>query len=246
MRRVLFACCGITVYSYPAMLYVGVLAGTFAGAFAAQSRGLDPDRFALATVILLVPALAGSRLLFVLMNWPVYAHEPARIWRRSEGGMAMYGGLVLAVPLSVPVLRLLDLPFASFWDAQMFTILIGMMLTRVGCLLNGCCGGRTTTAWYGLDLPDHHGVRRRRIPTQLLEMGWAAVLLSGIALAWHRVPFPGAIFCAAVLLYGIGRYFLETLREDAAPADRPVLRALSLALAAAAFVALVVVSVQSR
>src|SRR6266540_3563503 len=124
MRRILFTCCGITVYSYPAMLYLGMLTGVFTGAFVAQASGLNADRFALATVILLVPALVGARLLFVLMNWPVYAHEPARIWRRSEGGMAMYGGLVLAVPLSLPLLRLFDLPFAPFWDAQMFTILV--------------------------------------------------------------------------------------------------------------------------
>jgi prolipoprotein diacylglyceryl transferase len=239
MRRILFSCFGIAVYSYPAMLYLGLVTGTLAGAYVAHSSGLDANRFALAMVLLLIPALAGSRLLFVLMRWDVYAREPLRIWRRSEGGMAMYGGLLLAVPLSILLVPALGLRFGLFWDAATFTILIGMIFTRVGCLLNGCCSGRPTAAWFGLDLPDHRGVRLRRIPTQLLEMGWAAILLAGISLARGRVPFAGAIFCSAVIAYGAGRYFLETLRDDRTSPDRPVLRTLSLVLAASAFVAFV-------
>src|ERR1700676_779817 len=171
MRRILFSCCGLTVYSYPAMLYLGLVTGTLAGAYVAQSAGLDPNRFALAMMLLLIPALIGARLLFVLMHWDVYARDPRRIWRRSEGGMAMYGGLLLAVPISALLIPTLGLPFGLFWDAATFTILIGMIFTRIGCLLNGCCSGRPTAAWFGLDLPDYHGIWQRRIPTQLLEMG---------------------------------------------------------------------------
>jgi phosphatidylglycerol:prolipoprotein diacylglycerol transferase len=238
MRRILFSCCGLIVYSYPAMLYLGLVTGTLAGAYVAQSAGLDANRFGLAMMLLLIPALIGSRLLFVLMRWDVYAREPRRIWRRSEGGMAMYGGLLLAVPLSTLLIPALGLPFGLFWDTATITILIGMIFTRVGCLLNGCCSGRPTAAWFGLNLPDHRGVWQRRIPTQLLEMGWAAILLAAVLVARGRALFPGAIFCSAVIAYGAGRYFLETLRDDRSP-DRPVLRALSLALAAGAFAAFV-------
>jgi Prolipoprotein diacylglyceryl transferase/Concanavalin A-like lectin/glucanases superfamily len=81
----------------------------------------------------------------------------SRIWRRSEGGMAMYGGLIVTVPLSFPLLRAMQLPFGEFWDAATVTILLGMVFTRIGCLLNGCCAGRPTSAWLGLNLPDHRG-----------------------------------------------------------------------------------------
>jgi phosphatidylglycerol---prolipoprotein diacylglyceryl transferase len=104
MRKILFTWRGHPVYSYPAMLYVGMLAGTFAGAFVARGFGLNADSFAVAAVILLVPALVGARLYFVLTRWGVYRREPRRIWPRSEGGMAMHGGLILAVPLSLPLL----------------------------------------------------------------------------------------------------------------------------------------------
>jgi prolipoprotein diacylglyceryltransferase len=65
MRRILFSWHGFNVYSYPAMLYLGMIAGVFSGAQLARSAGMEPDRFAIATVLLAVPALVGSRLLFV-------------------------------------------------------------------------------------------------------------------------------------------------------------------------------------
>src|ERR1700754_4128027 len=177
MRRILFSWRGFNIYSYPAMLYVGLLAGVFAGAWVAQRSGMSADRFAIAITVLLIPALAGSRLYFVLTRWDVYRHDPARIWRRTEGGMAMYGAFILAVPLSIPLLRLLGLPFGAFWDAAALTILLGMAFTRIGCFLNGCCGGRPSEAWFALSLPDHHGNWRRRIPTQLIEVVAATALI---------------------------------------------------------------------
>src|SRR5438105_1948993 len=127
MRRILFSWNGFNVYSYPAMLYLGLVAGVFAGAHVAQLAGMSADRFAVATVILLIPALVGSRLYFVLIHWDLYRHDMRHIWRRADGGMAMYGGLILAVPLSIPLLRVMSLPFGSFWDATTFTILLGMV-----------------------------------------------------------------------------------------------------------------------
>jgi phosphatidylglycerol:prolipoprotein diacylglycerol transferase len=239
MRRILFSWHGLNIYSYPAMLYVGLLAGVFVGAYVAQSSGMSADRFAIAITILLIPALAGSRLYFVLTRWELYRHDPARIWRRTEGGMAMYGGFILAVPLSIPLLRLLGLPFAGFWDAAALTILLGMAFTRIGCFLNGCCGGRPSDAWFALILPDHHGIWQRRIPTQLMEMAFA-LLLFGAALALRNVvPFPGAIFCLVLAGYGLGRWVLESLREDeTAGLDKTTMQATSILLVIAALIGL--------
>jgi phosphatidylglycerol:prolipoprotein diacylglycerol transferase len=239
MRRILFSWRGFNIYSYPAMLYVGLLAGVFAGAWAAQRSGMSADRFVIAVTLLLIPALAGSRLYFVLTRWDLYRHDPARIWRRTEGGMSMYGGFILAVPLSIPLLRLLGLPFAGFWDAAALTILLGMAFTRIGCFLNGCCGGRPSDAWFALSLPDHHGIWRRRIPTQLMEMAFALVLFSA-ALALRGVaPFPGAIFCMVLAGYAAGRWVLESLRDDETGGwDKMTMQATSALLVLAALIGL--------
>lgn len=214
-RRYLLRWRGVDVPSYTAMLYLGCVAGVFAGAAVATSTGIDGSRFVLAAIILLIPAFAGARLWYVFEHWGVYRHEPERIWSRSEGGSALYGGLVLSLAVSVPLLAMLEVPFWTFWDAASFTMLIGLVFTRAGCLMNGCCAGRPTSGRLGLCLPDHHGVWERRIPTPLLEAGWATLVLVGATLLRVGEPFTGAVLLAVLVAYGAGRLLLEPTRASA-------------------------------
>jgi phosphatidylglycerol---prolipoprotein diacylglyceryl transferase len=236
MHRILISRRGWNLYSYPTMLYVGMVCGIFVAAWIARLSGLDPDHFVLASMILTVPSLIGARLFFVASHWDFYRSDPLRIWRRAEGGMAMYGGLLADVPLSIPLLYLMNLSFAKFWDAATFAILIGMIFTRFGCLLNGCCSGRVSASWLALNLPDHRGIRLRRVPTQLLEAAWALVLLTAAFLLRGREPFNGAIFCSTLLAYGIGRTFLQKLRDDETVSDTGIIQLTSVVLALAGLI----------
>jgi prolipoprotein diacylglyceryltransferase len=182
------------LHSYPCLLYLGSVAGTFAAAAAA------PDKLAVAvafaTTVLIVPALVGSRLLYVLTHLDAYRGRWGLAARRSAGGGAMYGGLVLALPLSVPLLRVLNVPFGTYWDAAVFALLVGTIFTRVGCLLNGCCRGT------------------RRIPTSVLEAALACVLLAGAFALHGRVSVEGALFLGALAAYAIGRLALDFTRAE--------------------------------
>jgi phosphatidylglycerol---prolipoprotein diacylglyceryl transferase len=240
MRRVMFRWRGVTIWSYPAMLYVGLVAGVVAGNLAAHRIGIDAFRVYVATLLLLVPALAGARLLYVASHWSTFRGRADRIWSRREGGAAQYGGLLVILPLSLPLLAALRLPIGAFWDVAAFTILVGMIFTRVGCLLNGCCAGRPVRRW-GVYLPNHLGVWKRRVPTQCLEAAWAAVLLVGAVAAWRRLPFPGALFLLVAGGYATGRLVLESAREhDPGAATFTVQHAISLLIATVSFVTLTI------
>ena len=212
MRPVLFTWRGHRIWSYPALLYVGLVSGVVVGNVAANLRGLDGVRVYAATLVLLLPALVGARLAYVAGHWSLFRAEPRDIWRHSVGGQAMYGGL-LAVPVSVPLLAAMGIPFWSFWDVATFTMLTGMVFTRVGCLLNGCCMGRPTEGRFGLMLRDRAGRVRRRIPSQVLEAAMGALVLAGVsAIPVHARP--GTVFLAALAGYPLGRLLLQGTRED--------------------------------
>jgi prolipoprotein diacylglyceryltransferase len=213
MRRILFRWRGITVWSYPAMLYVGLVVGVFAGNAAAHASGLDPFRTFVASIILFIPALIGARLLFVASHWDIYRADLPRIWDRSDGGQAMYGGLPSALLVSVPLLAALRLPFGAFWDIGAITILTGMIFTRFGCLLNGCCAGRPSDKWFSVYLPNARGVWQKRVPTQYLEAAWATVLLVSAIGLWHSMPFRGGLLVFVTAGYCSGRLVLESMRE---------------------------------
>jgi phosphatidylglycerol:prolipoprotein diacylglycerol transferase len=209
---VLFKLSGRRVHSYPALLYIGLLMGTLAGCAVAPARGLASERFTVAELVLLVPALVGARLWFVAAHWQVYRPEPRRILRHSEGGMALYGGLLLAVACSALVLPMLGVGFGGFWDAATFTMLVGMVFVRLGCLLTGCCAGRPCWSRLALRLPDDRGRWQRRYPTQLLEAALAIALLAAAVGLLASGPALGIIFVFGLGGYGMGRFLLEPLR----------------------------------
>lgn len=196
------------------MLYVGLVFGVAAGNIAAHAAGLNAFRVYVATLLLIPPSLVGARLLHVFTHWDLYRNDRKRIWNRNAGGQAQYGGLVVMVPLSFPLLAVLDIPLGGFWDVSSFTILVGMIFTRVGCLLNGCCAGRPSGI-FGVHLPNARGIWEKRIPTQILEALWATILLVAATLVWQFLPFPGALFLFVVAGYAVGRLLLESARERA-------------------------------
>ena len=195
------------------MLYIGLVLGVFAGNIAAHAAGMDAARVYVATVILMVPALAGARLLYVAAEWNFYRRHLRRIWDRSDGGYIMYGGLPAALLISIPLLRVLHVSIAGFWDIAIFTILVGMFFTRIGCLLHGCCGGRAWNGCFSLRLPDRNGIWEHRVPTQLLEAAWAAALVViGVSLR-SSMPFRGALFLVLSFGYSVGRLLMEFARD---------------------------------
>lgn len=205
---------GIKIYSYPMMLYLGLVFGTVAGNFAANINHLDTYRIFVATLILTVPMLIGARMLYVMMHWRIYRKARHRIWARSEGGGILYGGLIFLLLSSVPILYLLQIPHGEFWDIATITILVAMIFTKIGCQLNGCCAGRVVKGFPGVYLPNHAGSWHIRLPSQILEAGWAAILLTGAIFTWNRLPFSGALFLMALAGYGLARFLLEYTREE--------------------------------
>jgi phosphatidylglycerol:prolipoprotein diacylglycerol transferase len=194
------------------MLYVGIVCGILYGHDVASRAGLDAFKVWLATLVLLTLALLGARLLFVFTHWSRYRQDLGRIFHRQEGGAAQYGGLLAAVPVSWPLLRYLDIPFGDFWDVAVQTILVGMIFTRVGCLLNGCCAGRPSKV-FGVYLPNYLGVWQRRVPTQILEGVFAGILLVVARVTGPALPFSGAVFMLVSGSYASGRLPLESTRE---------------------------------
>ena len=199
------------------MLYVGFVLGVIYGA---HESGLNYTRFSASSLVLLVPALIGGRIWY-LIGHPKLVAGRAGIALAQDVGAGLYGGLVLSFIVSWPELRLTGLEFWRFWDGAAVVLLVGMMVTRIGCLMTGCCAGRETHGPFGMWLPDHVGEWNRRYPTQLLEAGWSAAIL-GVG-TWIYTPSepPGALFLGAAAAYGFGRLGLELLRADAASIALP-------------------------
>ena len=202
----------LRAHAYVSMLYTGAIAGILSGTRWAELRGLPSSKVFLTMLLIFPAALGGARLLFVALHWNVFARDKTRIWSTSEGGAALYGGLILSFFLSLPLLWVLRLPLGSFWDAVAIALLVGMIFTRTGCALQGCCAGRPSQSWLAFKMPDVRGVWRRRLPFPLFEVGVAALTLA-VCMKLFGQSSGGCLFLGSLAMYAAGRWVLESTRE---------------------------------
>ncbi|MGZ4513820.1 MAG: prolipoprotein diacylglyceryl transferase [Mycobacterium sp.] len=216
-RRYLFSIGRVRIPSFAALLYLSFSVGVALGGY---ETGLGYLRFTASAVILLIAALIGSRVWY-LIGHPKFVAGRAGTVRVADTGAGLYGGLILSFAVSWPVLRLTGLEFWRFWDGAAIILLVGMAVTRIGCLMNGCCSGREARGPVGMWLPDDRGEWKRRYPTQLFEAAWSATILAVGLLLYEPSDRPGLLFLGSAAAYGIGRLGMERLRADAASTALP-------------------------
>ncbi|RBP45372.1 prolipoprotein diacylglyceryltransferase [Roseimicrobium gellanilyticum] len=210
-----FKIAGHWVNSYKIFLCVGLYMGTLACGALAQHSGLSPLRVGLGALSCALAGLFGARVYHLLVHAEQYRGEAGRksLWDGSRGGWSVFGALLTLVPMTFVVAWLLRVPAAAFWDHLGAGILAGGFWVRLGCVFNGCCVGRETQSPLGVHLHDIQCIRKRRIPVQFMEMAWW--LLGGVLflLLWTKSYLPGSYALGVLAWYGVGRFFLEPLRE---------------------------------
>jgi phosphatidylglycerol---prolipoprotein diacylglyceryl transferase len=210
-----FKICGHWVSSYKVMLWVGCYVGILMSAWLAERSGISPLRMGAACLACVLSALIGARAYHLLVFAPQYLEKRswAALWDPKSGGASIFGALLGLVPCSLLMAHALRLPSAVFWDLISAGILMGSVWPRLGCVFNGCCGGRETQRWYGVCLHDTRGIRKRRIPVQFIEIAWWLLAGAGFVWLWPMAFAPGSYALGVLCWYGLGRFWLDPLRE---------------------------------
>lgn len=210
-----FKIAGHWVNSYKVFLCVGLYMGTLACGALAQRSGFSPLRVGFGALTCALAGLFGARVYHLLVHAEHYRGQATRaaLWDGRQGGWSVFGALLTLAPMTFLVSWLLRMNAATFWDHLGAGILAGGFWVRLGCVFNGCCVGRETQSPLGVHLHDVNCVRKRRIPVQFMEMAWW--LLGGVLflLLWPQGYPPGSYALGVLAWYGLGRFFLEPLRE---------------------------------
>lgn len=141
---------GIPIHTYGVLVGGGfIFAVTAAGWMAMREwPGLEGIKkrdqiFDLAFYVF-IGAMVGSRVLFIIVNWKDYAHDPSKIFSLS-GGLVFYGGLIGAALTAYWFAKKNEIDFLRLSDLAMPTVSLGHALGRQGCFSAGCCWGDVTT-----------------------------------------------------------------------------------------------------
>lgn len=215
MRPVLFEMGPVTFYSYGAVLALAFLAATFLATRSARASGVDSGRILDLALIILISGVVGSRILYVMLNWQDFSEYPTRIFFLNRGGLAIYGGFALSIPLGLWFISRNRLPFWKTLDLVSPYIALGQAIGRIGCFLNGCCYGKPLSSFPGIRFPGH---LLKVHPTQIYSALALFIAFCVLKMLYRRRHFEGQVFALYLIYYSSFRFFIEMVRANPASA----------------------------
>ncbi len=218
MHPILFRIGPLTIHTYGLLVAVGFLIGLGFAVRQARKEGIPADKIIDLGFYILLSAIIGSRLGFILINASYYIKNPLDIFKIWEGGLVFYGGVLLAVPTAIWYVKKNGLGIWRMADVFAPSIAIGHAIGRLGCFFAGCCYGKTAeTLPWAVIFTDPECLARTGIPlhpTQLYESAGEFInFLILIALRKNK-SFNGQLFMTYLLLYSVLRFIVEFFRGD--------------------------------
>lgn len=214
MKIDLFSIGPLTVHGYGLMIGIGVLCCIFTGMKRAKKNGLSEDAVIDIAIWGLLAGFLGAKLLYVIVEWKRFLADPLSVL--GSEGFVVYGGIIAGVLAAIIYCKRKKLVFLEYFDLCSASIALAQGFGRIGCFLAGCCYGRETTSSLGVVFPEGSlapaGVKV--LPTQLFSSAGDFGIM--FVLLWHyhhrkKVGDTGFLY---MLLYGIGRFGIEFLRND--------------------------------
>lgn len=210
MDPVAFELFGIEVMWYGILIAAAVLIGAIL-AFR-EARRIDFNEEDLIDLLLYAIPLSilGARLYYVIFSWDYYKNNLIEVFHFRGGGLAIHGAVLTGILVAVIFAKRRKLDFWTIGDITAPSLILGQAIGRWGNYINQEAYGRPT------DLPWGIIINGQKVhPTFLYESIWNFIVF--LYLMWYRKnkkEVSGEVLLLYIILYSIGRFFIEGLRTD--------------------------------
>jgi phosphatidylglycerol:prolipoprotein diacylglycerol transferase len=206
-----------TIHTYGFFVAVGFAVGILTAVKVGKTQGVPSQQVMDMAFVMIVWAIIGSRLFYVLINFSYYKAHPLDIIKIWQGGLVFSGGLVATAAAMWWYLRRHRLAFWSTGDLWAPSLALGQAIGRFGCFMAGCCYGRPTGSSWGVIFTHPQSLAPLNIPlypTQVFEAvsGFAVFLV--LIFLHGKKTFEGQVFLWYLILHSTARLFVERFRGD--------------------------------
>lgn len=215
---------GLSIRWYAIFILSGIIISLIAMRPVALSRRMDPDFLLDAAPIVIVAAIIGARLYYILLRWDDYVDDPGSAINVRLGGLTIHGALVAGALVFWLYCRWHRERFFAWIDIVIAVVPIGQAIGRWGNWANQEAFGTPTDLPWAVTIdpqhrPDQYAQYNTFHPTflyeSILDLVMAGIL---IWLVMRRSNRPwmreGDMLWLYLIMYGAIRYVIERDRTD--------------------------------
>ena len=224
---------GFEIAFYGCTMATGIIAGYLLAAREAKRTGQNPDDYLDMLLYAVFFAIVGARLYYVAFSWDYYKENLLNILNLRQGGLAIYGGIIGAFTTVYFFTKKRKLSFGQMLDTACPGLAAGQVIGRWGNFFNREAFGDYTDGLFAMQLPvsavrsgeitekmwEHmeviNGVEFIQVhPTFLYEGLWNLGVIIFLYIYRDHKKFTGELVLWYLVLYGVGRFWIEALRTD--------------------------------
>ena len=230
LTREAFVIGEFSVYWYAVLIALGAVLAVIYGLSQAKKYGIDSDKLTDIIIVALIFGIIGARLYYVIFNIQNYSSF-AEVINIRDGGLAIYGALILGIVSAFVVSRINKTRFLPCLDIAAGGFFIGQAIGRWGNFVNQEAFGVNTDSIFGMYSSKtqsylnevgwelfKQGVEvdpsKPVHPCFLYESVWCAIGLILLLLYRKHRKFDGELFLFYAAWYGTGRAAIEGIRTD--------------------------------
>ncbi len=183
----------------------------------AKRTGYDPQLVLDLSFYIILGAIVGSRLFYVITHISYYLQNPIDVFKVWQGGLTFFGGFILSVIVCIWMVKKHDLGLWKTFDLFAPSLAIGVFFGRLGCFFAGCCHGIPCDLPWAVTFTNPQSLAPTGVPlhpTQLYSSAGALISFLVLIALRKRKSFDGQLTLTWILLYSGFRSIIELFRGD--------------------------------
>lgn len=222
MNRVAFNIFGFNVYYYSLCILLGVIVAYILITREGKKQGLQKEFISDLIFYTLIIGILGARVYYCVFNLDYYLANPSEILKIYNGGLAIHGGVIAGLIFVYLYTKKKNVSFIKILDIVAPAVIIAQSFGRWGNFFNQEAHGGITTYQNlkNMHIPEFiingmHIEGKYYYPTFFFESIWCLIGFIILMIARKNKNLrKGFQIGFYFIWYGIGRFFIETLRTD--------------------------------